>query len=85
MDFSRPRFSHPKLWCQNCHENICPPNLGFAAKLQTSSAFQGECQKKPNFHLSKDWYKTFHCKYNFIDIDFTNDHFLMFLKNYNIL
>lgn len=43
--FSHPRFSHPKLRCQSCHENICPPHLGFASKLQTSIAFQGKCQQ----------------------------------------
>lgn len=42
--FPRPRFSHPQLWCQSRHENICPPHLGFATELQIPSAFQGECQ-----------------------------------------
>lgn len=42
---SRSRFPHFKLWRQSRHENICPPHLGFTAKLQSTSAFQGEWPK----------------------------------------
>lgn len=37
--FSYSRFSHSKLWCQSCHENICPPHMGFTTKLQIPSTF----------------------------------------------
>lgn len=37
--FFYSRFSHPKLWCQSCHENICSAHLGFATKLQIPSTF----------------------------------------------
>lgn len=60
---SHPRFSHSELWCQSCHENICPPHLGFTAKLQSTSAFQGEWQKIKTHHFLQGKKEIFHLNF----------------------